>query len=80
MLAAMNGNFEVVDRLIKDGADPNQTNKYGDSPLKWAAKNGHLEVVDRLIKGGATSTKQTKMVTLLFLGLQRMVTWRWVIG
>jgi hypothetical protein len=37
---------EVIEKLIKEGADPKSNNSYA---LQWAARNGHLEIVKLLI-------------------------------
>ena len=67
MWASAEGHLDVVDTLIKAGADPNlkahvtslTERKNADHPtggftaLMWAARNGHDEVVRRLVQGGA---------------------------
>ena len=48
-----NTNIEVVDLLLKAGADPNQKNNWEKSPIDTARKNNHMDVVQLLIKAGA---------------------------
>lgn len=45
--------IEMVDLLMKLGADVNQPNEAGELPLQSAIKSGNLEVVKRLRKLGA---------------------------
>src|SRR5262245_55236241 len=70
MWASAEGHVDVVDALLKAGADPNRKarvtsltqRKNADHPtggftaLMWAARNGHEETVRRLVKGGADMT------------------------
>ena len=50
-LASGNGHLEVVECLIKYGANINHINENGHNALHWAAK-GHLNVMECLIKNG----------------------------
>ena len=54
-IASENGHKEIVDLLLKNGANPNiYSIKFPDvSPLHVASKNGHKEIVDLLLKNGA---------------------------
>ena len=47
------GDFEQVEQLLLDGADPNQTDEEGYSALQAAAENDHLDVVKLLVSKGA---------------------------
>ena len=40
--AAGNGNGFCVERLLKEGADPEARDMDGDTPLMMAASNGHI--------------------------------------
>ena len=70
MWAAAEGHTEVVDALLKSGADPNRKARVttltqrrnadhptgGFTALMWAARNGHEATVRRLVQGGADMT------------------------
>jgi uncharacterized protein len=52
--AALNGDFELVEKLIKAGADVNSTDGYRDEPvIMWAVKKGHGKIVELLVENGA---------------------------
>ena len=51
--AAMLGNQDLVDSLLKSGANPNSADNAGWSPLMAAAEFGHQGAVDSLLKAGA---------------------------
>ena len=52
--ACRNSNVEIVKLLIiREGANVNATNGYGQTALHWAAWNGYIEIVKLLIKYGA---------------------------
>lgn len=51
--ASMEGDLEMVKRLLEQGADINQANSAGDTPLYVASEMGHVEVVRILIENGA---------------------------
>ena len=55
--AARGGDAKVVRALIKDGADVNEADAYGETPLFQAAKEGHEAVVKALIEAGADVAK-----------------------
>jgi ankyrin repeat protein len=61
-MAAHNGDKDIVDLLIQNGADVNKQkglnkvgfkNEAGWAPMHWAAKNNHAAVVKQLISAGA---------------------------
>jgi ankyrin repeat protein len=52
-IAAEKGDLEAVRSLIAGGANVNQKNQYGKTPLLLAAKKGHLEIVNALLARGA---------------------------
>ena len=45
-LAATDGYKEIVEILLRAGADKNQPTKFGNTPLHLAAPDGHKEVVE----------------------------------
>jgi ankyrin repeat protein len=51
--AAKDGNRELVELLLKNGADVNAEGEFGETALGQAAENGHREVVELLLKNGA---------------------------
>jgi len=51
--AASSGNYEIVDFLIKNGADVNMAEAANLTPLQEAVKSGSLDIVKLLIKNGA---------------------------
>uniref|UniRef100_U5EYL7 Putative myotrophin n=1 Tax=Corethrella appendiculata TaxID=1370023 RepID=U5EYL7_9DIPT len=54
--AADFGQSEVVEYLIKHGADVNALDKHGISSILAAIWEGHTQCVKLLIEGGATKT------------------------
>jgi hypothetical protein len=58
--AARDGNLNQVERLINEGADVNQVDDSGYTPLMWAARNNHLEISRQLVHAGAFVEKQNK--------------------
>jgi uncharacterized protein len=53
IVAAQNGNPEVVQALIDAKADVNAKARNGDTPLSKASEKGHQQVVELLKKAGA---------------------------
>ena len=51
--SSASGDHRGVDRLLKEGANPNARDPNGRTPLHEAVDAGHYETVDRLLKGGA---------------------------
>ena len=51
--AVRGDDLELVDRLLRAGADASAANRYGVTPLHLAAINGNAAVIERLIKAGA---------------------------
>jgi ankyrin repeat protein len=60
LLAAIKEEYlEIVDLLIKSGANPNLAeNDTGGTPLMYAAKLGYMEIVNLLLNAGADPTIQ----------------------
>ena len=52
-LAALQGDTMALARLLNDGADPNETDRYGWGSLHFAVPQGGLEVVSALLAAGA---------------------------
>ena len=52
-LSVMSGDYSQVKNSIKEGADVNVRNRWGETALLWASYVGHTEVVELLIEKGA---------------------------
>jgi ankyrin repeat protein len=61
LLAALNGNAGILDRLIQAGADPNVSiSQTGDTALMIAARTGKIDAVRVLLEHGAkVNTQET---------------------
>jgi len=46
--AAMRGSLPMIELLLRNGADPQQTTKEGDTPVELALRFGHAEAADGL--------------------------------
>ena len=46
--AAMRGSLPMIELLLRNGADPTQATKEGDTPVELALRFGHAEVADSL--------------------------------
>jgi len=57
-LAAGHGYAEIVDMLLKQGADVNVKDKSGNTPLAWARKMETDEAVTSLIRAGGMADKE----------------------
>lgn len=55
--ACVNGFLVVVERFVSQGADVNERNSAGKTPLFLAARNGHGDVVEFLINHGVELTR-----------------------
>jgi uncharacterized protein len=51
--AVRNDDAQLVDRLIRVGADVKAANRYGITPLYLACVNGNAAIIERLLKAGA---------------------------
>ena len=49
-MAAANGHVDLVDLLLRLGADPSCKNEKGNTPLHWASSNAQHAVVNALLK------------------------------
>lgn len=58
-IAASKGDVQTVQRLLKDGADVNDKDIEGRTPLYYAVSNGHIDIVNTLLKNGADITQVT---------------------
>ena len=53
--AAMKGSLPMIELLLRNGADPAQVTKEGDTPVELALRMGHAEVADALKKARQAS-------------------------
>jgi ankyrin repeat protein len=61
-------NYEAVELLLMNGADPNIVNSDGRTPLHLAALQGHAEMIKALVKAGASvSVRDHRSQTPLYL-------------
>ncbi len=51
--AVYQNDADLVDRLIKAGANVNAMNEYGSAPLAEAAATGNATIIEKLLKAGA---------------------------
>ncbi|WP_313950129.1 ankyrin repeat domain-containing protein [Accumulibacter sp.] len=58
MVAAWNGNIEMMALFVARGADPRRSNRNGEQPLQLAAWGGHIEAVKWLLEHGAPLERQ----------------------
>jgi len=50
----------AIDKLIKDGADVNAVNEYGETALSFAMESKSPKVIETLLKHGAKTGTQLK--------------------
>ena len=60
MIAAWNGNVEMMALFVERGANPRRANKNGEQPLQLAAWMGHMEAVKWLLAHGASLNREGK--------------------
>lgn len=58
-LASKEGYTNVVDELLKRGADFGASTKKGNTPLHTACLSGHFDVVYLLLNAGANVNRQS---------------------
>ena len=58
MIAAWNGNIEMMALFVERGANPRRANRNGEQPLQLAAWNGHLDSVKWLLDHGAALNRE----------------------
>jgi ankyrin repeat protein len=51
--AVQEDRLDIVQALVKAGADANAKNHYGLTPLAWAVNNGNAGITEQLLKAGA---------------------------
>jgi predicted LPLAT superfamily acyltransferase len=56
-MASQDGHCDVVEALLRGGADVNKAKKDGTTPLFMASQKGHCDVVEALLRGGADVNK-----------------------
>jgi ankyrin repeat protein len=57
--AAKSGDLAAVKQLLNDGADVNEKDQNGWTPLHWAAWKGNNEIVVLLLSKGADANART---------------------
>ena len=62
MKASKRGDLDILELLLRAGADVNHTAENGSTPLLVAAEHGQLVVVRRLVGAGADSDLVTGLV------------------
>ena len=60
MIAAWNGNIEMMELFVSRGANPRRANKNGEQPVQLAAWNGHVKAVRWLLERGAVLNRDGK--------------------
>ena len=64
---------EIVTMLLREGASPNRSNRYGVTPLSLAATNGNASIAEMLMEAGAdprvaSSEGETPLMTAAYAG------------
>ncbi len=59
--AAMKGSLPMIELLLRNGADPAQVTKEGDTPVELALRMGHAEVADALKRARQTSAESSSV-------------------
>uniref|UniRef100_T1HJB0 ANK_REP_REGION domain-containing protein n=1 Tax=Rhodnius prolixus TaxID=13249 RepID=T1HJB0_RHOPR len=58
-MAASKGDIQAVQRLLKNGADANDRDIDGRTPLHYAVSNGQMDIVNILLENGADVAQVT---------------------
>jgi hypothetical protein len=58
MVAAWNGNIEMMALFVARGANPRRANRHGEQPVQLAAWNGHEAAVKWLLERGAVLNRE----------------------
>ena len=53
------GNLSLAKALILQRADPNEKDRWGNEPLKFAIIEGHTEIIDFLKRSGASCSRES---------------------
>ena len=56
--AALNGHRDMIELLVKNGAEVDAVNPRGEPAIFWAIIKGHLSAVMKLIESGATAKQR----------------------
>lgn len=59
-IAVENQHIDIVELLLAAGANPNQRDAIGQSPMELAVRIGHLEIVKLLASAGASEVKSSE--------------------
>ena len=51
--AALRGELNIIEALLKAGADVNAQNDFQESPLHFACKRGHPMIIHAILERGA---------------------------
>merc|ERR1712137_919654 len=54
-LAVTGEDIQTITFLLENGANPNNANAYGETPLHWAAEYNHTRVIELLRNRGAST-------------------------
>lgn len=77
MWAIEGGHLETVKMLLERGADVNQENEWGQTPLMLAAKEGQSSILNALLDKGANINQQSKfggMTALMWAAIEEKIT------
>jgi len=72
--SVVNNHFDMLEYLLKSGADPNIPNIYGESPLYQAVDIGNHRVINLLLEQGADPNLQQQVSLFLIPG------WRYALA